>query len=129
MGRITGSKQKLSLLGSCLHLLEGCAVCVETRHDTVIRGKLEECDENINLFLCDVSCHDLVTGRKWNCDRLHVKDRAVRFVHLPEDFDPVHTMLEVDKARTRNQEVHARRRMLMTRKELKMRERAKEGGR
>ena len=119
-------KRKLDLLGSCLKALEGCEVCVETRQDTLLKGKLEECDENINLFLADVCCHELVTGRRWKADKLHVKDRAVRFVHLPEDFDPVQTMLDVDKARRRNQELHARRKMLMTRKELKMRERAKE---
>ncbi len=110
-------------LPSVLSFLEGTRVVVETRSDTVIKGVLEACDEQMNLFLTDAESEHVPTGRRDRLPRCCVKDRLVRLVVLPADFDPVKHLLEAQEHHRRNQEVASRRRKLMTRKQLKIRER------
>ena len=113
-----------TLLGaSLLHLPRGTPIVVETREDLVFRGGLEWADEKMNLVLSQCECENVSTGEKWSDAQVSVRDRAVRSVVLPPDFDPVQTLLEVKAHERRNREVASRRRKLMTRKALKTRER------
>mmetsp|Transcript_18685 Transcript_18685/g.38869 ORF Transcript_18685/g.38869 Transcript_18685/m.38869 type:complete len:153 (+) Transcript_18685:42-500(+) len=115
-------------LPSVLSFLEGTRVVVETRSDIVIKGTLESCDERMNLFLTDAESEHLPTGRRERLSQCCVKDRLIRFVVLPAAFDPVKHLLEVQEHHKRNQEVASRRRRLMTRKQLKIREREQDKG-
>ena len=77
----------------------------------------------MNLELKDCRCENVSTGERWESERTHIRDRAVRCVVLPPLFDPVKALSEVQAHERRNKEVVSRRRKLMTRKELKRRER------
>ena len=115
-------KPKLYSLPLVLSELQGTPVVVETTKDEVIKGTLESCDEGMNLFLVNSTSEHVPTGSARTLENVCVRDRNVRLVVLPGDFDPVQHLLDADKHARRNQELVSRRRKLMTRKQLKIRE-------
>ena len=71
-------------------------VVVECRDDVVVRGRLVECDESMNVTLenCEVVTIDGETRRY---ETLFVKNRTVRGIHVPRRFrtcDVIETMRE-----------------------------------
>ena len=119
------------LFSSLLPLLAHQPVVVELNNDVVYRGTLSaaptQCpsssSSSVDLHLEHCRCEDVSTGRRWEEARqVCVRDRAVRSVILPPDFDPIRALGEVRAHERRNQEVASRRRKLMTRKELKARQ-------
>ena len=119
------------LFSSLLPLLAHQPVVVELNNDVVYRGTLSaaptQCpsssSSSVDLHLEQCRCEDVSTGRRWEEARqVCVRDRAVRSVILPPDFDPIRALGEVRAHERRNQEVASRRRKLMTRKELKARQ-------
>ncbi len=71
-------------------------VVVECRDDVVVRGRLVECDESMNVTLenCEVVTID---GETRTHETLFVKNRTVRGIHVPRRFrtcDVIETMRE-----------------------------------
>ena len=71
-------------------------VVVECRDDVVVRGRLVECDESMNVTLenCEVVTID---GETRTHEKLFVKNRTVRGIHVPRRFrtcDVIDTMRE-----------------------------------
>ena len=71
-------------------------VVVECRDDVVVRGRLVECDESMNVTLenCEVVTID---GETRLYEKLFVKNRTVRGIHVPRRFrtcDVIETMRE-----------------------------------
>ena len=59
----------------------------------------------MNLELKDCRCENVSTGERWESERTHIRDRAVRCVVLPPLFDPVKALSEVQAHERRNKEV------------------------
>jgi len=61
-------------------------VIVELRDDTVIRGKLVECDECMHLTL--EHCEVVTIDREMRThEKLFVKNRTVRGIHVPRRYE------------------------------------------
>ena len=98
---MTGHKRADSTLLCFVKALAGLHVVVELRYDTIIRGKLDSIDDQMNLTLTGVSMQPL-QGRGQNLDFLYVKGRHIRYIHLPGSLDAC-KVVESHRARTREE--------------------------
>ncbi|GLI59294.1 hypothetical protein VaNZ11_001147 [Volvox africanus] len=62
-------------------------VVVELRNDILLRGRLDDVDDFLNMSLSEVT-FQTVEGHKTEYESMYVKGRNVRFVHLPRSLDP-----------------------------------------
>ncbi|GLC37277.1 hypothetical protein PLESTB_001141000 [Pleodorina starrii] len=62
-------------------------VVVELRNDILLRGRLDDVDDFLNMSLSEV-IFQTVEGHKVEYESIYVKGRNVRFVHLPRSLDP-----------------------------------------
>lgn len=63
-------------------------VILETRDDFSIKGYLIGCDEGMNCTL-ERAVRVTPEGRKDELDKLHVRARVIRFVHMPREINSV----------------------------------------
>ena len=122
MGAGSASNKKKLTLAASIQPLEGKEVLVETRNDTVIRGRLEMCDEDMNLIVEDATCEHLPTRAKRKASKVSLRSRSVRYIHLPATYNPVRSLIQKVDAEKADKEKASRRRKLMSRKEMKLRE-------
>lgn len=121
--RAGGARRQLQTLSHALQALEGEELVVETSRDTYVRGVLEHCDEHMNVIIGNCHCEHAPTGEAWQAEHMAIRSRLVRMIHLPPDFDAARTLVEKEAKREKDLETLHRRKALMTRKELKRRER------
>jgi len=78
-------KQEQSLL-CFLQSLNSMLVVIELRNDCVIRGTVEECDDTMSVTL--INCEKVtIDGDHEKHERMFVKNRMIRAVHVPARFD------------------------------------------
>lgn len=100
--RGTGRKREArSTLLHFVQALSGLQVVAELRNDTVIRGKLEHVDDQMNLTMAKVSLQ-LLQGKSENLELTCVKGRHIRYIHLPGSLDATN-IIEKHGALTREQ--------------------------
>ncbi|PNH07487.1 U7 snRNA-associated Sm-like protein LSm10, partial [Tetrabaena socialis] len=62
-------------------------VVVELRNDILLRGRLDDVDDFLNMSLSNVT-FQTVEGHKATYQSMYLKGRNLRFVHLPKTLDP-----------------------------------------
>ena len=87
MGKRHPASQDRSLLCLIQSLVDH-VVILETRDDFSIRGYLTGCDEGMNCTL-ERAVRVTPEGRKDELDKLHVRARVIRFVHMPREINSV----------------------------------------
>uniref|UniRef100_H2YCZ1 Sm domain-containing protein n=1 Tax=Ciona savignyi TaxID=51511 RepID=H2YCZ1_CIOSA len=68
--------------------MENERIKVETKNESLIQGKLMNCDGYGNLTLSKATVTNSC-GKTLRTDELHVKASSVRYVHLPNKVNPI----------------------------------------
>lgn len=71
--------------------MTGRRVIVETKNESAITGKLVHSDGYGNLYLSNANM-TTIRGNKIKFDEIHIKASSIRYVHLPDDVDPLQAM-------------------------------------
>ena len=94
---------------SCfVQALENQEVLVEVRYDVLIRGRLDQADEYMNLTLSHVVVERMADGSKQEMPFMHVRGRVIRYIHVPINVKP-HTAIEDHRKYVlETRQIHAR---------------------
>ncbi|KAK9828751.1 hypothetical protein WJX72_001919 [[Myrmecia] bisecta] len=93
-----------------LQALQQTIVKVELRADSVVKGRLDSVDENMNLTLSDVSFTPLQGDTK-QLPFMYVRGRNIRYVHMSPKINPA-TIIEEQRTRIAQvRGIHARQMM------------------
>lgn len=80
-------RKRTPTLAVYLQALEGSKVVVELRKDTIVKGTLTSCDEQLNLIVEQATCKPL-QGKPRNMDMMYIRGRFLRYVHVPANLEP-----------------------------------------
>ncbi len=72
-----------------LESLRGNVVTVELKNDTVVKGMVEEADQQMNLTLFDALQTRRGSIKGEVLDVVFIQGITIRYVHLPDDLDPL----------------------------------------
>ncbi|KAG2488001.1 hypothetical protein HYH03_013438 [Edaphochlamys debaryana] len=67
--------------------LVGTRVVVELRNDVLLKGRLDDVDDFMNMTLSEATLQT-AQGYKTQYESMYVKGRNVRIVHMPKSLDP-----------------------------------------
>ncbi len=71
-----------------LESLRGKAVTVELKNDTVVKGIIEEADQQMNLTLFNATQTRRGSLKNEVLEVVFIQGITIRYVHLPDDLDP-----------------------------------------
>ncbi|XP_050437622.1 U7 snRNA-associated Sm-like protein LSm10 [Adelges cooleyi] len=69
---------------------------IDLQNETSVYGFIEEVDCDMNITMCDVTFTD-ANGKRFSSDKLFLKSRLIRYIHLPPNMDVFTSMREVIK--------------------------------
>ena len=107
---ISKSNCSLSFL---LAMLQGNEVVIELKNDTEVRGFVEEASNKMDVQLCNCSQTN-IDGQSIDMDRMIIKGKSIRFVHLPKSLSVTKTMndfvrkMEYNDRRNAPNQIHDR---------------------
>ncbi|XP_015920428.2 U7 snRNA-associated Sm-like protein LSm10 [Parasteatoda tepidariorum] len=78
-------------LVSLIQGLEGETTTVDFRDETSVKGKIQSVDGYMNIEMTDVT-YTAPSGLSQNFSRYCCQGKFIRFVHIPEEIDPIKTI-------------------------------------
>mmetsp|Transcript_21853 Transcript_21853/g.36179 ORF Transcript_21853/g.36179 Transcript_21853/m.36179 type:complete len:142 (-) Transcript_21853:774-1199(-) len=94
-------RQSLNILIQSLTDME---IVVELRNEASLFGRLENCDEYMNLQMANVRWIDSLEGLRFFHELVFINGRQIRYIQIPDSVDPAQI---IDQKRKERESVHS----------------------
>uniref|UniRef100_A0A1X7VC31 Sm domain-containing protein n=1 Tax=Amphimedon queenslandica TaxID=400682 RepID=A0A1X7VC31_AMPQE len=84
----SSKKQSLRTLLCFLQGLQNCKTTVELRNEITIKGTIVNVDDKMNTTISGAE-YKYLDGTVMNCENLFIQGSQIRYVHIPDDIDPM----------------------------------------
>ena len=80
--RASTERTLLCLIRGCI----GLQTIIELRNETIVCGKLLNCDGFMNLIV-QKALFQKVSGEEYDFDEVHILAKNIRYIHIPDKID------------------------------------------